>query len=64
MIRRAYCATSHRRGAWITSRLDKVQGNLRADVLNEYIRHTSSCDLRLPPGVDGPEDYCGRALFE
>ncbi|HCT79203.1 MAG TPA: deferrochelatase/peroxidase EfeB [Micromonosporaceae bacterium] len=41
-----------------------VQRNLaRADVLNEYIRHTSSALWAVPPGVSGPEDYWGRALF-
>ena len=41
-----------------------VQRNLRGDVLNEYIRHTSSALFACPPGVDGPGDYWGRALFE
>ena len=41
-----------------------VQQNLRADVLNEYIRHTSSGLFACPPGVEGPNDYWGRALFE
>ena len=41
-----------------------VQRNLRADVLNEYIRHTSSAIFACPPGVDGPDDYWGHALFD
>lgn len=41
-----------------------VQEKLRADTLNEYIRHTSSGIFACPPGVDGPDDYWGRALFE
>ncbi len=41
-----------------------VQQKLRADTLNEYIRHTSSAIFACPPGVDGPQDYWGRALFE
>jgi len=41
-----------------------VQRNLaRADVLNEYIRHTSSGLWAVPPGVTGPGDFWGRALF-
>ncbi len=32
--------------------------------MNEYIRHTSSAIFACPPGVDGPDDYWGRALFE
>ncbi|MGI8722628.1 MAG: iron uptake transporter deferrochelatase/peroxidase subunit [Geodermatophilaceae bacterium] len=42
----------------------RVQGNLRTDLMNEYIRHTSSAIFACPPGVDGPDDYWGRALFE
>ncbi|GIH07056.1 peroxidase [Rhizocola hellebori] len=41
-----------------------VQRSLaRADVLNEYIRHTSSGLWAVPPGVKGPEDFWGSALF-
>lgn len=41
-----------------------VQRSLaRADILNEYIRHTSSGLWAIPPGVSGPGDYWGRALF-
>ncbi len=41
-----------------------VQRNLaRTDVLNEYIRHTSSGLWAVPPGVRGPEDFWGSALF-
>ncbi|MBA3292808.1 MAG: deferrochelatase/peroxidase EfeB [Geodermatophilaceae bacterium] len=42
----------------------RVQRNLRTDLMNEYIRHTSSAIFACPPGVDGPDDYWGRALFE
>jgi deferrochelatase/peroxidase EfeB len=42
-----------------------VQRSLaRADVLNEYIRHTSSALWAVPPGVQGPQDFWGSALFE
>jgi deferrochelatase/peroxidase EfeB len=41
-----------------------VQRSLaRADILNEYIRHTSSGLWAVPPGVKGPEDFWGSALF-
>ncbi|HEX6681274.1 MAG TPA: iron uptake transporter deferrochelatase/peroxidase subunit [Candidatus Limnocylindrales bacterium] len=41
-----------------------VQRSLaRADVLNEYIRHTSSGVWAVPPGVNGPNDFWGSALF-
>lgn len=41
-----------------------VQRSLaKADILNEYIRHESSGVWACPPGVRGPEDYWGRALF-
>lgn len=41
-----------------------VQMNLaRGDVLNEYIRHTSSGLWAIPPGVSGPDDFWGRGLF-
>ena len=33
------------------------------DLLNEYIRHTSSGLFACPPGVRNPDDYWGRALF-
>jgi deferrochelatase/peroxidase EfeB len=33
------------------------------DILNEYIRHVSSGLFACPPGVRGPDDYWGRALF-
>jgi deferrochelatase/peroxidase EfeB len=35
----------------------------RQDSLNEYIRHISSGLFACPPGVNGPDDYWGRALF-
>ena len=42
-----------------------VQRSLaRADILNEYIRHTSSGLWAVPPGVKGPEDFWGSGLFE
>jgi deferrochelatase/peroxidase EfeB len=41
-----------------------VQLNLaRHDAMNEYIRHVSSALFACPPGVSGPDDYWGRALF-
>ena len=41
-----------------------VQLNLaRHDSLNEYIRHVSSGLFACPPGVSGPDDFWGRALF-
>jgi deferrochelatase/peroxidase EfeB len=42
----------------------QVQQNLRLDELNEYIRHTSSAVFACPPGVEGDDDWWGRALFE
>ena len=33
------------------------------DLLNEYIRHVSSGLFACPPGVRGPDDHWGRALF-
>ncbi|MGN6608505.1 MAG: iron uptake transporter deferrochelatase/peroxidase subunit [Jatrophihabitans sp.] len=33
------------------------------DALNEYIRHTGSAILAVPPGLQGPGDWWGRALF-
>ncbi|GAB3362540.1 iron uptake transporter deferrochelatase/peroxidase subunit [Modestobacter lapidis] len=41
----------------------QVQRNLRLDAMNEYIRHTSSAVFACPPGVTGPGDWWGRALF-
>ena len=41
-----------------------VQRNLRTDLMNEYIRHTSSALFACPPGVDGADDYWGRSLFD
>ncbi len=35
----------------------------RADVLNEYIRHTGSGVYACPPGVQGPDRYWGDTLF-
>jgi deferrochelatase/peroxidase EfeB len=41
-----------------------VQRNLsKSDALNEYIRHESSAVWACPPGVTGPQDFWGRALF-
>jgi deferrochelatase/peroxidase EfeB len=41
-----------------------VQRSLaRADILNEYIRHTSSGLWAVPPGVSAPGDFWGSALF-
>ncbi len=33
------------------------------DLLNEYIRHTGSALFAVPPGLRGPGDYYGKALF-
>ena len=33
------------------------------DLLNEYIRHTGSALFAVPPGLAGPGDWWGRALF-
>jgi deferrochelatase/peroxidase EfeB len=41
----------------------QVQKNLRLDAMNEYIQHTSSAVFACPPGVSGPDDWWGRALF-
>ncbi|GAA0532817.1 iron uptake transporter deferrochelatase/peroxidase subunit [Paractinoplanes ferrugineus] len=41
-----------------------IQLNLaRHDAMNEYLRHVSSGLFACPPGVSGPDDYWGRALF-
>jgi deferrochelatase/peroxidase EfeB len=41
-----------------------VQRSLaRADEMNEYLRHVSSGLFACPPGVSGPDDFWGRALF-
>ncbi|HJQ42990.1 MAG TPA: iron uptake transporter deferrochelatase/peroxidase subunit [Jatrophihabitantaceae bacterium] len=34
-----------------------------SDLLNEYIRHTSSALFAIPPGLTGPGDWYGKALF-
>jgi deferrochelatase/peroxidase EfeB len=33
------------------------------DALNEYIQHTGSALFAVPPGVSGPGDWWGKALF-
>ncbi len=33
------------------------------DALNEYIRHTGSALFAVPPGLSGPGDWWGKALF-
>lgn len=33
------------------------------DLLNEYIRHTSSALFAVPPGLSAPGDYYGKVLF-
>jgi deferrochelatase/peroxidase EfeB len=33
------------------------------DRLNEYIRHTGSALFAVPPGLSGPGDWWGKALF-
>src|SRR3954454_135924 len=41
-----------------------IQTNLaRHDAMNEYTRHVSSALWSCPPGVSGPDDFWGRALF-
>ncbi|MFF5291373.1 iron uptake transporter deferrochelatase/peroxidase subunit [Paractinoplanes globisporus] len=41
-----------------------IQTNLaRLDAMNEYVRHVSSGLFACPPGVTGPDDFWGRALF-
>jgi len=41
-----------------------VQRSLAAnDEMNEYVRHVSSGLFACPPGVSGPDDFWGRALF-
>jgi deferrochelatase/peroxidase EfeB len=35
----------------------------RHDALNEYIRHTGSALFAVPPGLAGPGDWWGKALF-
>ncbi|MFC7276855.1 iron uptake transporter deferrochelatase/peroxidase subunit [Paractinoplanes rhizophilus] len=41
-----------------------IQLNLaRHDAMNEYLRHVSSGLFACPPGVSGPDDFWGRALF-
>ncbi|WP_030434989.1 iron uptake transporter deferrochelatase/peroxidase subunit [Actinoplanes subtropicus] len=41
-----------------------IQTNLaRHDAMNEYTRHVSSGLWACPPGVSGPDDFWGRALF-
>ena len=41
-----------------------IQRRLGAsDLLNEYIRHTGSGLWAIPPGLSGPGDWFGRALF-
>jgi deferrochelatase/peroxidase EfeB len=41
-----------------------IQLNLaRHDAMNEYVRHVSSGLFACPPGVTGPDDFWGRALF-
>ena len=41
----------------------QVQRNLRTDAMNEYVQHTSSAVFACPPGVEGDDDWWGRALF-
>lgn len=35
-----------------------------SDLLNEYIRHTGSGVYAVPPGLSGPGEWIGKALFE
>jgi deferrochelatase/peroxidase EfeB len=34
-----------------------------SDALNEYIEHVGSGLYACPPGVTGPDDFWGKALF-
>jgi deferrochelatase/peroxidase EfeB len=42
-------------------RLQRILG--QHDLLNEYIQHTSSAVFACPPGLSGPGDWWGKALF-
>ncbi|MGK5171460.1 iron uptake transporter deferrochelatase/peroxidase subunit [Geodermatophilus sp. CPCC 205761] len=42
----------------------RVQRNLAEDAMSEYLKHTSSGVYACPPGVQGDDDWWGRALFE
>ncbi|MGQ0630637.1 MAG: iron uptake transporter deferrochelatase/peroxidase subunit [Sporichthyaceae bacterium] len=43
---------------------NRIQSRLAAaDVLNEYIRHTSSGVYACPPGIDAVDSYWGSGLF-
>jgi deferrochelatase/peroxidase EfeB len=54
---------------FITSQRDPVTGfvqvqrDLWTDAMNEYIRHTSSARLRLPPAPPGDDAWWRRSLF-
>jgi deferrochelatase/peroxidase EfeB len=42
-----------------------IQARLAADdALNEYIKHTGSALFAVPPGLNAPGDWFGRALFD
>lgn len=53
----AYQQDPHRQFAQIQRRLGQF------DLLNEYIVHTGGGLFAIPPGVTGPGDWFGRALF-
>ncbi|HVW34095.1 MAG TPA: deferrochelatase/peroxidase EfeB, partial [Acidimicrobiia bacterium] len=40
-----------------------LQRRLATDALNEYIQHVGSALFAIPPGVTGPGQAIGRALF-
>jgi deferrochelatase/peroxidase EfeB len=52
-----YQKDPHRQFVEIQSRLGQH------DLLNEYIRHTSSALFAVPPGLQGPGDWWGKSLF-
>lgn len=53
----AFCKDAHKQFVPIQTRLGQH------DLLNEYIRHTSSALFAVPAGLSGPGDYYGKALF-
>jgi deferrochelatase/peroxidase EfeB len=52
-----FCKDAHQQFVPLQRRLGQH------DSLNEYIRHTSSALFAVPPGLSGPGDYYGKALF-
>jgi deferrochelatase/peroxidase EfeB len=52
-----FCQDAHAQFVPVQTRLGQH------DLLNEYIRHTSSALFAVPPGLSGPGDYYGKAFF-